>query len=238
MRLAVFMAILARELTEHIFQPFYLPPSDSFIQEILIQLAKQDPEKESFCRALLLAISPERQNAILEERKQEVLQNVGSCFSDLLPTTQYDELRKGLKLVVDRACETWRFFQYNRNRYEPDHELREWADGEWEAFPFAADSDTSQNQGFDSKSDEPILAIFPRICRVDNGGSKPLNLGTVLTRSQCIGAERELKKKEPSSPRLARVNSDRPRTRNMSISFGRSPDQNGTFLGNGDQASN
>lgn len=215
MRLAVFMGIIARELANNIFQPFHVSFDEIEIQDMFVELSIKDPKREAFCRAILLAISPEKQNAILEERKKTFLQSVGSYFFDLLPATQYDELRQSLKLVVDRACETWRFFQYSKNRYEPDYELLEWGDGEWESFPFENSSGTSQDPGFNNDSDEPVLTIFPRLCRVGSEGCKPVNIGTVLSRSQCIEAEREMRKKEPSSPRVTRVNSDRQRTRNI-----------------------
>lgn len=223
------MAILTMELARNIFQPCYIFPSDIDIRDLLLEHAIQDPEKESFCRAVLLAISPEEQNAILEQRKETFLQSVGSYWF----ATQDVEFQQRLKLVVDRACETWRFFQYNKNRYETDHEWLEWGDGEWEHFPFEDQSDTSQDKVVDRDSDQPFLTIFPRLCRVDSKGLNPINDGVVLTKSQCIDAERELKKKDPSSPRMMRTNSDRPRVRNMSISVGHSTDQNGSFLGGG-----
>lgn len=234
MRLAVFMAILARELCENIFQPCYIFPTEIDSRDMLVKLARKDPEKESFSRAVLLAISPEEQNALLEERKKTFLHSVGSYWFDLLPSPQYEELRHGLQLVVDRACETWGFIQYSRNRYIPDLEVLDWGDGEWEPFPFGNNSSgTSQEQSIESDSDELVLAIFPRLCRVGSEGYKLVNYGTALTKSQCSDAERESKKKDPSSPRMMRANSDRPRARNMSISFGRSTDQNGSFLGGG-----
>lgn len=237
MRLAVFMGLLARELADNIFQPIYISPSESDILNILRELAVKDPKKESYCRAILLAMSPEKQNTVLKERKKTLLQNVGSYLYDLLPGAQYDELRQSLEIVVERACETWRFFQYSRNRYEPDFDLPEWGDEEWEAFPFTDNSNLSQEQGTNGDADEAVLTIFPRLCRLGNGEPKPVNFGTVLTKYQCSGADREWRRKEPSSPRAARANFDRQRTRGMAISLGGSPDQNGSFLGEGNQAS-
>lgn len=238
MRLAIFMGLLARELVENIFQPLYITPGESEILSILHGLAEKDPEKESYCRAILLAMSPEKQNTMLKERKKTFLQNVGSYVYDLLPGMQYDELRQSLKVVLDRACETWRFFQYSRNRYEPDFNLLEWGDEECEAFPFEDNlSLTREEQETDSHADEAVLAIFPRICRLGNGEPKSVKLGTVLTIYQCSAADRECREKEPSSPRAARAIFDRQRTRGMSISLGGASDQKASFLGNGAQAS-
>lgn len=237
MRLAVFMGLLARELADNIFQPLYLSPSESDILDILRELAVKDPKKESYCRAILLAMSPERQNAVLKERKKTFLQNVGSYLYDLLPGAQYDELRQSLEIVVERASETWRFFQYCKNRYEPDFDLPEWGDEEWEAFPFTDSSNLSEEQSSNGDADEAVLTIFPRLRRLENGEPKPVNFSTVLTKFQCSGADREWRRKEPSNSRAARANFERQRTRGMSISLGGSSDQNGSFLGDGKQAS-
>jgi hypothetical protein len=237
MRLAVILGLIARELTEHIFLPFYISLSDIDVLVDLAELARKDPKKESYCRAVLLAISPEKQETILEGKKKIFCQNVGSYLFDLLPAAQYDEFRQSLEFVVERACETWKFFQYSRNRYVTDYDLRDWGEDEWESFPFEENPDVSQQQGPISDTDEAVLSVFPRMCRLGNGGYLPINAGTALTKSQCIGAEQELRKKESSSPRAIRSNSDRQRTRGMSISFGRSADQNGSFLGDGNQAS-
>lgn len=237
MRLAVFMGLLARELNEHIFQPYYMSLSEIDIREISVDLAMKDSKKESYCRAILLAMNPEKQKMILEERKKTFLRNIGSYLLDLLPPVQYDELRQSLEAVAERACETWRSFQYNRSRYEPDFDLLDWGDEEWEPFPFTRNSNTSEQLNFNGDMDEAVLTILPRICRVGNGECKPCNYGTVLTRYQCSGADRELRRKEPSSPRTMRAILDRPRTRGMSISLGGTTDQNGSFLGDADQAS-
>jgi hypothetical protein len=235
MRLAVFMGILARELAELIFQPCYISLNEPDIRDTLLEVAMVDSNKESYYRALLLSMGSSKQKAVLEERKKTFLQNVGSNLFDLLPAAQYNELRQILAMVVEKACETWKLFQYSRNRYELDFDLLEWG-GEWDPFPFQSNSNLGQGWSPNGDPDEPVLTIFPRICRVGNGECSPLNFGTVLTRYQCSGAERELKK-EPSSPRAPRATSDRQRTRGMSISLGGRSTQNGSFLGDADQAS-
>jgi hypothetical protein len=220
MRLAVFLAILARELNEHTFQPSYISLNENDLREILVALAVKDPKKESFCRAMLLSINPEKQAMILEERKKSVLWNAGSDFLDLLPPVRYEEFRKSLEDVVERACETWKSIQYSKNRYEPDFEPLEWGDEEWDSFLFANSASTNQNQHANGDTDEALLTVFPRICRVESNACKAISFATVLTRSQCIDAEREQRRREPSSPRTTRVIPDRQRSRGMSISLG------------------
>jgi hypothetical protein len=65
MRLAIFLAILAREVDKQIFQPTYLLPEDAGIREVLTNLGASDSEKESFCWSILLSINPNEQNAVL-----------------------------------------------------------------------------------------------------------------------------------------------------------------------------
>src|SRR5258708_4230115 len=97
MRFAVFLAILARELDEHIFQPSYLSTEDNSIREVLVGLAMTEPKRESFCRALLLSLDPEGQAMNLDERKKTVVRNVGSCLLELLSPTQFQGVRTSLE---------------------------------------------------------------------------------------------------------------------------------------------
>ncbi|KAH8704975.1 hypothetical protein BGW36DRAFT_421555 [Talaromyces proteolyticus] len=234
MRYAVFLAILARELVEHIFQPSYIFQSENDIREILGDLAVKDSKKESFCRAILLAIDPERDTLVLEEKKKMVLRNIGSCFLDLFPSLHYEEFRKSLEIVVDRACETWSLFQYSARNYELSFELPEWDGGHWDRLPLGDQEKLDQNKHGNITEDKPVLTVFPSVCRNGSGACKIVEFSTVLTRFQCIDAEQE-QKKEPSSPRVARAVSDRQRTRGLSISLANTSNQNGSFLEEKDQ---
>lgn len=230
MRLVVFLAILARELNEHIFQPSYISQNENDTREILLDLAMKDAKKESFCRAMLLAINPEKQNMILEERKKIVIWNAGSYFLDLLSSARYEGFRRSLEDVVERACEMWKAFQYSKKRYEPDFDPIE---EEWEPFPFANSENISQGH---IDTGETVLTIYPRICRVGSEECKTLHFATVLTRSQCIDAELEQRKREPSSPKSTRAIPERQRTRGLSISLSNATNQNGSFLEGKDQS--
>jgi hypothetical protein len=55
MRLAVILAILAREIDRHIFQATYIIAKGTQIREAL---AASDSENESFCRSILLSMDP------------------------------------------------------------------------------------------------------------------------------------------------------------------------------------
>jgi hypothetical protein len=60
----------------------------------------KDHKKESFCRAMLLSIDPERQLTNLEERKKAVVRNMRACILDLLSPAQFHEVRMSLENIV------------------------------------------------------------------------------------------------------------------------------------------
>ncbi|KAJ0413001.1 hypothetical protein BJY00DRAFT_322747 [Aspergillus carlsbadensis] len=93
MRLAIFLAILAREVDKQIFQPTYIVPEDAGIREVFANLAASDNEKESFCRSILLSINPDAQNTTLQSRVQAVIRNASSYLYGMLPNDQFDQLR-------------------------------------------------------------------------------------------------------------------------------------------------
>lgn len=230
MRLAVILAILAREINEQIFQPAYLSSEENDIREVLVDLAMRDHKKESFCRGLLLSIDLEKQANCLEERKKAVVRNVGSCLLDLLSPTQYHEARKSLEKIVQRAAEVWKSFQHTIEKYEPDFDPLKWGDDESEPFVFADINGTTDGARADGTLDEILLIVFPRICRMRNNECVPRSFVTALKRSQCLAAERELRKREPSSPSSTRSNPDRQRTRGLSISLNQRNIQDRSFL--------
>lgn len=232
MRIAVISAILAREIDKHIFQPSYILPEDSGIRELLADLAMKNSKKESFCRALLLSIDPDTQAKNLEKRMKQVVTNVGSYLDGLLSETQYTAFCRSLEEVVKDAADLWKTIQHSRAKYEPDFDPLEWGDTELDPFPYAeasTASDQDMNRG--GNNDENLLFVFPRLCQVQNNERNPCNFATSLRRWQCLAAERELKKREPSSPTIGRVASGRRRSRGMSLSLNSPNGQNGHFLG-------
>lgn len=179
---------------------------------------------------MLLAITPEKQNMILEERKKIVIWNAGSYFLDLLSPARYKGFRRSLEDVVERACEMWKAFRHSEERYELDFNLTE---EEWEPFPFTNSENFSQGH---VDTGETILTVYPRICRVGSEECKTLHFATVLIRSQCIDAELEMRKWELSSPKSTRVIPERQRTRGLSISLSSATNQSSSFLEGKDQS--
>lgn len=213
------------------FPTFVYLPEDSGIRELLVDLAMKNNKKESFCRALLLSIDPDTQAKNLEERMKQVVTNVSSYLDGLLPEAQYNAFCRSLEEVVKDAAEVWKTIQHSRAKYEPDFDPLEWGDTELDPFPYAEASTASDQDANGGNSDENMLFVFPRLCQVQNNERNPCSFATSLRRWQCLVAERELKKREPSSPTIGRVASGHRRSRGMSISLNGTNGQSGHFLG-------
>lgn len=230
MRLAVILAILAREIDKHIFQPTYILSEDSWIREVLANLALKNAKKESFCRSLLLSIEPESQTKLLEGRIQAVVRNVAVYFLGLLSDAQYQEFHRSLEKVTRRAADIWIKIQRAQAKYEPDFEPRLYGDHEWTPF-LSPDDGPAVDQNADDAGEEALLTVFPRISQLENNRRDPCNYVIELRRSMpmCMNAGRELVL--PSTPTLGRMTSNRQRQRKMSTASGQQNAQNGNFLG-------
>jgi hypothetical protein len=218
MRLAVILAILARELDKHIFQPTYIIPGDTQIREALTTLAASDSEKESFCRSILLSIEPEAQNMALHSRVQVVIRNVYSYLQEILPETHLNGLRQSLEKVVQKAAEVWQPIQRAKRRYEPDFEPLKWGDDGWSPLIFP-ETDSGGSQTSQKASSESLLTVFPRIAAVEDGNRFPLTYVVQLMRSQaqCVKAEQEIGQAS-GPPTVGRMASNRSRRRSNASS--------------------
>ncbi|KAL2803113.1 hypothetical protein BJX63DRAFT_425568 [Aspergillus granulosus] len=198
MRLAIFLAILAREVDKQIFQPTYIMPEDAGIREVLANLAASDSEKESFCRSVFLSINPDAQNAALQSRVQAVIRNASSYLYDMLPDDQFDQLRASVGKIVKKAVDLWNPLQRSLQRYEPDFEPLKWGDDQWSSLDFPDGSHAGM---------------------VEKGNRFPLTYVVQLRRSQpqCMAAGREVSN-IPTSPVIGRVASNRPRRKSIASS--------------------
>ncbi|OJD23873.1 hypothetical protein ACJ73_04775 [Blastomyces percursus] len=229
MRLVVILAILAREIDTNVFQPIYILPEDSRIRKVLAKLAANDNEKESFCRSILLSIDPDSQAKFRDSRIQTVIRNTSSCLFDLLPETEYDELRLVLERIVQKAVDIWKPIQKAKRRYEPDFDPLLWGDDEWAPFVFPDDSGV-ESQAINGVVDDNLLTVFPRISQVDSNGRSPCTFAVQFRRllRPYLAAEQELIQ-EPPSPTIGRMSSAR--SRRKSITPGSPNQPKGTFLG-------
>ncbi|KAJ5472156.1 hypothetical protein N7539_008725 [Penicillium diatomitis] len=204
MRLAVILAILAREIDTNIFQPNYLF-SDTEIRAVLCKLATVDREKESFCRSMLLSIDQSAQQVSIQSTVQYVARNVSNYLFDVLSESQFGELRQRIENVVKRAIETWRPIQSASKKYETDFEPLKWDDDDWSQFQFPGDNE-DQNEVVDSHQGGNFLTIFPRISWVNNDKRYPQTFAIQLmgTQKQCLAAEQERYPQTPN-PKINRT---------------------------------
>ena len=95
MRIATILAILARSIDNHIFQPTYLLEEDSGIRELLLREAVSCSKRESFCRALLGKMLPDEQADAARERAKRVAADVMLEVQDLLPPDDAESYLRG-----------------------------------------------------------------------------------------------------------------------------------------------
>ncbi|CAG7932658.1 unnamed protein product [Penicillium olsonii] len=192
MRLAMILAILSREICKHIFQPNYILPEDSEIHGILSHLAENDTEKESFYRRILLSLSLNAEETLLQARVQTVVRNMSSYLWKLLSETQHDSIRASIGRIAQKAADFWLPVQRAQQRYETEFDLVDLEDDDWEPFPFAGDNTVPNCQNQVAR-DMNILTVFPCILVVKDGNRDLLTRMTQLRSSQklCIAAEYE-----------------------------------------------
>jgi hypothetical protein len=218
MRLAILLAILAREIDREIFQPTYIIPEDAGIRGTLAKLAACDNEKESFYRSILLSMDQDAQKASLQSRIQLIVRNVSSCMYDMLPEEQFSALRGSVEKIARKAVDVWRPMQRSVERYEPDFEPRKWGDDQWSLLEFPEENPAG-SEASPAMIDDCLLIVFPRITVVEKGLRFPLTDVVQMRKSQppCLAARRELADL-PTSPVIGRAASNRTRRRSNAAS--------------------
>ena len=225
MRLAVILAILSKEIDQHIFQPNYLVPEDAQLRSIMSHLAETDGDKEFFCRSMLLSIDQQSQQETLQRRIQTVVHKLSTCVRDLLSDAQYKEFRESVANTVQKAIDIWLPIQRAQQKYESDFDPVDWNDNEWAIFNLPGEK-TEKNTTTHGMASDTVLTIFPRISQVKDDRRYPLTFVTQLTKSHplCIQAEQEINKK-PNSPTIGRISLNG--TRRKSIVANGHPNENG-----------
>lgn len=217
MRIATLLAILARSITQHVFQPTYLLEDKEDRDEIrllLVNLAVKDSKKESFCRSLLLSIFPEEQAKNARKAIDRVVRDVAWCVQDLALDTDMEQFRLGVETVAQKAHETWKLVQNTREKFEPYFHLINYDDFEWNVLSFSSGRTITvpENAASASKDDEPVFVIFPRIYVVADSEPEPVTPGVVVMKSQSTAAMEEVESNNASSPTAGRAG---PRSREI-----------------------
>jgi hypothetical protein len=237
MRIAVILTILARSLDNHIFDSTYAFGEDSGIREGLCQLAVQNSNKESFCRALLLSVFPEMQKDALERRIANVKADVTGYLKGILPSPKEAEFKAGLDRLVRSTYEVWATIRVAQERYEPTFHADAEDGFEWDTLFLGEDfvDSIDQRTAIQGGKDAGILFVFPRLYVIEND-QKPRLIadGTVLRQSQTLAAAQEAQEQQmvlQSSPTFGRpVSNGRIQSIWTGMSGSRNADQPQRFL--------
>ena len=239
MRIAVSLTILATALNDHIFTTTYLFKDDSEVRTVSLNLADENPDKERFCRGLLLSLENDTQNKNAKHRISLVINKVMGSVQPLLRGSRADDFRAALNTTVQAAADLWRSVQGKKSRFEADTDRGDqW---EWQRFLTPATDDhtvgASQHQETEAVEDRMVLCVFPRIFAVDPEDDVPIFPGMAVMASQTTEAARELSATRAASPVLERNASNRTHQRRASATprniASKNGVQNGSFLGSG-----
>ncbi|KAE8139544.1 hypothetical protein BDV38DRAFT_280897 [Aspergillus pseudotamarii] len=208
MRLALILAILAREINKHIFLPAYIAPVDNennLFRKALNNEAALNSEKESFCRSILLSLDPPTQESICLEGIQTVVKNVSEYFYELLSEEQRPAFHNTLSKVVQNAAAVWKPIQRSKRRYELDFDPPT-ADDECEVFMFPSSNNAPKEKTANQKNpNKTYLTVFPRVSIIENEEmtvyTAPIQLNS--SQPQWVAAESEMNK-EPATPTFGR----------------------------------
>lgn len=199
MRIAVILAILARSLDIHIFDSTYALGEESGIREGLCQLAVQNSNKESFCRALFLSLFPDKHEEALERRINNVKRDVMGHLKGMLPSPKDGEFEAALDRLVQSTYEVWATIRVAQERYEPNFNAATEEGFECDTLFFGDDFVDSNDQrtAIQGGTDDNILCVFPRLYVIENDQVPRLIAdGTVLRHSQVLAAAQEAQEQQ------------------------------------------
>ncbi|KAF2137798.1 uncharacterized protein K452DRAFT_339954 [Aplosporella prunicola CBS 121167] len=208
MRVTIILAILARLIDKHIFQPAYILEKDNGIRGVFYHQAKLNSKKESFTRALLLSMFPEEQKSTADVRVSQVLQGMKSYVGNLLPRDEMDRFQEELGKLVYAGRDAWWTIQRLKEHLEPSFELVQFDDFEWKTMwktiqPKSTGSSRPEGNQvlvLGKKEDEAVLMVFPRIYIVEDDEPYPLTRGTVITKVETEKAMQELQRAASTPP--------------------------------------
>ncbi|KAL4907246.1 fungal-specific transcription factor domain-containing protein [Aspergillus multicolor] len=199
MRLAVILAILAREIDKYIFQPTYIAGKDCLIRPLLADLAAINTEKEAFCRSILFSLDSESQSKSCQWRVWRIVKNVSSYICPLLSDEQTSQFCQSLEKIVQKAVEIWHPIQHARRKYESSFEPAE-SDDESAAFVFPGLESVQPPSNVKPQLQHSLI-IFPHIYGIE-GNKKILFTPTWLLRNtdpRWAVAEQEMEQGPPHS---------------------------------------
>lgn len=120
MRIIAASSIIAIALSRHVFRPVGM---DSGLDRAVSELARTNPEMESFYRASHLAVLEnldEYRRPLTNMAIKRAVTEILSSVSQILPPARAQEFHVNLQDVCERAEREWQVFQRYEERYEVD----------------------------------------------------------------------------------------------------------------------
>ncbi|ETS75873.1 hypothetical protein PFICI_12817 [Pestalotiopsis fici W106-1] len=238
MRTAAVLAILAWALAQYVFQPTYLLQCNELC-DLLGGLADDDPVRENYLRSVLLPVLPSRQKANGKRRIEQVVLEVFTAVSPVLPASRHDEIRTSLETICKQICGQWMRLQLLDEKIEPSfdaYDEEDWrlllldgSEGETLKTPTgtnviaaaaaaADESAIADDDRPDGVTDiEEIAAVlWPSFLSLGGGESELLSEGFVLAKAQVKPAySEERAAQQNGAHRAARQMSRRDRTKSF-----------------------
>ena len=210
LRMAAAESIIARNLADKMLQPLYTVDITikKPLEDILDRLFTKNPRQESILRSLLLAACVS-EGDIQESRIIKVVaDDVKSILKPLLfDQAQRDAFVTGLHTLLCKALDLWSQAQKSLERILASTEVK---NGEWGFHEEHEDavSLTAEQTTLVPSSEEPLMALFPRVYSVT--ASAALHSGFALWSNQGVVIAGDLESKKQAS----RVKARKERTTN------------------------
>lgn len=248
MRISAILAILAWALAQYIFQPTYLLQCNE-LSDLLAGLADDDPGRENYLRSVLLPVQPSKQKSNGKKRIDQVVKEVFTTVSPVLPGSRHDAARGSLETACKQICGQWMRLQLLDEKIEPSFDAYDEED--WKLLHLAAlEGDTSggdPNAPADVAKGESAIAdddshtgvrdieeiaavLWPSFLSFRGGESELISEGFVLAKAQVKPASSEEKTSMlQGMHRAARQISRRDRTKSFATN-GEDMNSERTFL--------
>ncbi|KAF2456997.1 hypothetical protein BDY21DRAFT_346711 [Lineolata rhizophorae] len=220
MRTAVMLAIFSRVVDKWLFQPNYLF-SEEDLRKVLVDEAIKDSEKESYSRALLLSMEPEKQSKSAAARIDRVVTDMEWFVTGFVCEKKLNKFKSQVRQVAQVACKGWMEIQKARKRYEPEFAPWERGDMQSELVRFDGDEDPETSKTTEAGPEEYMLVVFPCIFLIEDNAAEPMNYATVLAKEQVAEAAREAEQQilEPGSPMFLKTQAQRKVQRQRTMSM-------------------
>ncbi|KAK0623988.1 hypothetical protein B0T14DRAFT_565296 [Immersiella caudata] len=190
MRVAAFLAVLSRELCEHVFQLTYClddAREAGGLSQVLSSLARTDPQREAFLRsAILSAIPKDEQELKAQARSDAVVDNVYTYFKGFISSTQLREsFRSQLEAFCKQACEQWQ--QTQRGEVNVTAKLDLFGHPTWRVFETEFPSSSTSHRGNGALPNGKLpTAELPQTNTVSDGVEMVIWPSVSISRSGCV----------------------------------------------------